>query len=274
MIGSTADIFFPFPSIIKVVAGISDILADKHAKANLSKKTGLSKTWHDNDRVNLVLSSRRPAPPGTAFEAYTLKELMVNVFNTKGRLVLAGVLAAGMLAGACSNNPDNVKTAEKANDSVQSNQSVTDSGKVPSKGDAGFMVKATSGNQLEVILGQLAQTNAASAGVKSFGQMMIKDHSEGEKELRGLAASKQIILPDTISNDQKKERDDLQKKTGREFDKAYVKLMVSDHKEDIDEFQKASQEANDPDIKALAAKMVPILQMHLDSVQALQKGSK
>jgi putative membrane protein len=194
------------------------------------------------------------------------------------QLGLAGVVAAGLLT-ACGNNPDNVKTAEKANDqktdSLSNQQSVTDSSAgVPSRQDADFMVKATAGNQLEVILGQLAQTRASSPAVKRFGEMMVRDHTEGEKELRGLAAAKRIILPDTISNEQKKTDDELQKKTGHAFDKAYVDLMVKDHKEDIDEFQKASQNANDPDIKALAAKLLPTLQMHLDSVQVLKKRSR
>jgi putative membrane protein len=192
-----------------------------------------------------------------------------------------GLLAAWILAAACNNsNPDNVKTAESANvkrdDSLQNKVSVTDSGRtgIPSKFDADFMVKATAGNQLEVILGKLAQENGVNAGVKRFGEMMVHDHTKGEEELRGLGASKRIILPDTISNQQKKEQQDLGKKKGRDFDKAYVKLMVEDHKEDVDEFRKASQEANDPDIKAIAGKMLPILQMHLDSAQALQKSMK
>jgi putative membrane protein len=203
---------------------------------------------------------------------------MSNLSNARAGL-LAGILAAGMFAAACNSSPDNVKTADSANnskiDSLTNKQSVTDSSAgVPSKQDADFMVKATSGSQLEVILGQLAQSNASSAAVKRFGAMMIRDHSDGEKQLRGLAASKRIILPDTISNEQKKEHDDLQKKTGHDFDRAYVKLMVSDHKEDISEFQKASQNAHDADIKALAAKLLPVLQEHLDSVQAIEKGNK
>jgi putative membrane protein len=87
--------------------------------------------------------------------------------------------------------------------------------------------------------------------------------------MRGLAASKQIILPDTLSVRQKKEHDDLAKKHGTAFDKAYVKMMVDDHKEDIEEFKHAAMNANDPDIKALAAANIPILQKHLDSVQNL-----
>lgn len=190
-----------------------------------------------------------------------------------------GVLVAGVVFAACSNNPDNVKTADSANDkrtdSLTNKQSVTDSSVgIASKADADFMVKATAGNQLEVILGQLAQTNASSPGVKHFGQMMIQDHSEGEKEFRGLGVTKHIILPDTISNQQKKEHDDLQKKKGASFDKAYIDLMIKDHKEDVDEYKKASQNANDSDIRALALKLLPLLQAHLDSVQTLKKETK
>jgi putative membrane protein len=189
-------------------------------------------------------------------------------------MLVTGLVGVGV---ACNNNPDNVKTAEKANaqktDSLTNKQSVTDSSVgIASRQDADFMVKATAGNEQEVVLGKLAQTNASNPAVKRFGEMMIHDHEMSEKEFRGLAANKHIILPDTISNAQKKEHDDLQKKTGRDFDKAYIKLMVDDHKDDIGEFKKAEKNANDMDIKALAAKTLPILQKHLDTVQVLQKG--
>jgi putative membrane protein len=102
----------------------------------------------------------------------------------------------------------------------------------------------------------------------------MQDLSEGEKEFRGLAVAKHVILPDTISNQQKKEHDDLQKKTGTSFDKAYIDLMIKDHKDDVDEYQKASQHANDSDVRALALKLLPLLQAHLDTVQAIQKANK
>jgi len=190
---------------------------------------------------------------------------------------LLGVLVAGIVVTGCQSGPDNVKTAEKANDqkvdSLPVKQSMTDStAGVASRADADFMVKATAGSQQEVDLGKVAETNASNAAVKRFGAMMVHDHSMAEKEFRGLAANKHIILPDTVSNAQKKKRDELVRLSGRDFDKAYVKLMVDDHKDDIDEFKKAEQHANDQDIRALAAKMMPILQSHLDTVQALRKG--
>lgn len=132
------------------------------------------------------------------------------------------------------------------------------------------MVKATARNQLQVILDQMAQTHASDPGVKHFGQMMIEDHGEGEKEFCGLAVTKHVILPDTISNKQKKE-DDLQKKSGKSFDKAYIDLMLKDQKEDVDDYNRAVHNANDSDVRALALKRLPLLQANLDTLLALQK---
>jgi putative membrane protein len=160
------------------------------------------------------------------------------------------------------------------NDSDHRAASIADSASVPSKQDADFMVKAASGGMLEVQLGKLAQTNGGSQAVKDFGSMMVRDHSKGGEELRSLAGARRLVIPDSISNDQRKERDNLEKKTGKNFDKAYIDLMVQDHKDDIDEFDKASKNANDPDIKAFAAKTTPMLRMHLDSAETLQQRTK
>ncbi len=191
------------------------------------------------------------------------------------KLFIAGVTAALMSTAACNNGSgDNVKLAEKENsrntDSAAAKQSVTDSTSVTSKQDADFVVKAAAGGMLEIQLGQLAQTNAMSPAVKDFGQMMVTDHGKSGQSLQALAADKHIVLPDSLSNDQKKMRDDLAKKTGKDFDKAYVKMMVDDHKEDISEFQKAVKNGNDPDIKKWADTTLPVLQKHLTAVEKLK----
>lgn len=182
-----------------------------------------------------------------------------------------------LAAVSCNNsNPDSVKEAQKTNsentDSLEKKKSVTDSSTaVPSKQDADFMVKAAAGGMFEVELGKLAQTNAAKKGVRDFGAMMVRDHGQGDTKIRSLATGKQIVLPMELSNDQKKEWGDLSKKHGMEFDRAYISLMVKDHKEDIDEFNKAAKDANDVDIRSFAQNTLPMLQQHLDSAQSLDK---
>jgi len=183
-----------------------------------------------------------------------------------------------LVAAGCKNDSstDSVKQAEKENnantDSLQKEKSVTDSSTaVPSKADAAFLVKAYSGGMMEIQLGKLAMSHAAHQEVKEFGALMVQDHGMGGDTLRSLALGKRIVLPDSVSNDQKKERDNLTKKHGLEFDRSYISLMVKDHKDDIDEFEKAAKNANDPDIRAFAQRNLAMLQQHLDSAQRLNK---
>ena len=62
--------------------------------------------------------------------------------------------------------------------------------------------------------------------------------------------------------------------TGKNFDKDFMNMMVKDHKATIDDFEKASKNTKDPDVKAWVDKTLPTLRMHLDSAKAIQKGLK
>ncbi|MGV3560054.1 DUF4142 domain-containing protein [Larkinella arboricola] len=158
-------------------------------------------------------------------------------------------------------NKDSAEQAEEANEA-----------KDMPEDDSEFAIKAASGGLMEVELGKLAEQKAQSKQVKDFGAMMVADHSKANEELKTLAASKNISIPATLSEDHQKHVDDLSKLSGAEFDKEYVRLMVDDHKEDIDLFKEASFDAKDPDIKAFAGKTLPTLQKHYDAVKAIQSS--
>jgi putative membrane protein len=137
-----------------------------------------------------------------------------------------------------------------------------------------FATEAASGGMMEVQLGQMAQQKAQNQRVKDFGKMMVQDHSQANDELKAIAAKENIALPDSMSDDKKKHVNDLSSKTGKDFDKAYMDMMVDDHKEDIDKFKDAAQNVPDSAVKAFATKAVPVLQKHLDSAQAIQQSLK
>ena len=54
------------------------------------------------------------------------------------------------------------------------------------------------------------------------------------------------------------------------MDQQYMKEMLADHEEDVKEYTDASVKATDPDIKAFAAKTIPLLKMHLDMVTRMR----
>lgn len=163
--------------------------------------------------------------------------------------------------GGAANQPDQNTNAQNAQTTLDENART-------------FITKAAGGGMMEVELGRLAQQNAASERVKNFGQMMVTDHSAANDDLKSVAKQKNLTLSETMPAEHQHHQEDLSKKKGSDFDKAYMKMMVEDHKKDIDEFEKASKNATDPDVKNFATQKLPILKKHLDSAQAIKKSLK
>jgi putative membrane protein len=143
-----------------------------------------------------------------------------------------------------------------------------------SDADKKFMNEAASGGMMEVEAGRLASETATSDRVKAFGNMMVQDHTNANNELKGLAAQKNVMLPDSMMAEHREHINKLKNKTGKEFDKAYMSMMVTDHNEDVNKFQVTANNAADADLKAFASKTLPVLRTHLDSAKAINSSLK
>ena len=104
-----------------------------------------------------------------------------------------------------------------------------------------FLKEAIEGNFAEVQMGQLAQKQGSSDGVRSFGQMLEKDHSDANKKAVDVANSLGMTPPTEPSKKQKADYDKMSKMSGTQFDKAFATHMVTDHKKDIKEYERASK---------------------------------
>lgn len=153
---------------------------------------------------------------------------------------------------------DSAKTANKVNQPVQ-------------KDASDFAVEAANGGMMEVELGKVAQDKAVSQRVRDFGAMMVKDHSAADDNLKQIASNLNITLPDSVSDDTRKDIDKLKMKKGKDFDKAYVDMMLDDHQKDIAKFRQCADNCSDSAIRSFAATTLPTLEKHLDSIQAIAK---
>jgi putative membrane protein len=140
--------------------------------------------------------------------------------------------------------------------------------------DNAFATKAAVGGLAEVQFATLAKDHAASADVKSFAQRMYDDHSKANDELKQFASTKGITLPTSLDAKHQATYDRLSKLNGAEFDKAYMKDMVADHREDVSEFRKESNSGSDPELKAWAAKTLPTLEEHLKLAESTNSKVK
>jgi putative membrane protein len=124
-----------------------------------------------------------------------------------------------------------------------------------------------------VQLGKLAAEKAQSPEVKQFGQRMVDDHGKANDLLKQLATAKGVNLPTELDRSTQREMDKLAKLSGADFDREYMKHMVSDHKKDVREFKSEAKKAKDADVKQFASSTLPTLEQHLSLAQAAEKAA-
>jgi putative membrane protein len=66
----------------------------------------------------------------------------------------------------------------------------------------------------------------------------------------------------------------LAKESGTDFDRDFIDRMVDDHEKDVKMFEKKANDADDPDVRAFAAKQLPTLRQHLSQAQNLAQNEK
>ena len=138
--------------------------------------------------------------------------------------------------------------------------------------DQAFLKEAATGGLMEVELGKLAAEKASSAEVKQFGQRMVDDHGKANQQLSTIAQQKNVQVPTELTGKAKSDYDRLSKLSGEQFDRAYMQLMVRDHRKDVGDFRKQSTSAKDADVKSFASQTLPTLEEHLKLAEQTQSS--
>lgn len=134
-----------------------------------------------------------------------------------------------------------------------------------------FLKKAIEGNFAEVGMGDLAQQNGQSDGVRSYGRMLATDHAAANQKALDAANSLGINPPSGPNAKQKADYDKMSKMSGAGFDKMFATHMVADHKKDIAEYKKAAK--NKDAVGEYASGQIDTLQKHLDAAKSLKAGN-
>lgn len=176
---------------------------------------------------------------------------------------------------ACKNKAkDSTSAADSANQSKDTTKIKPKQVINVDQNDAKFAVTAAADGMAEVSLGKVAEVKASRTRIKNFAAMMVTDHTKAGNALAEIASTKNITLPTAPDDAAQKKEHDLEKKSGRDFDKDYVDAMLDGHKKAVKLFEDASQNLKDPDLKAFAIKTLPTLIMHLDSIKSIHDKMK
>lgn len=188
------------------------------------------------------------------------------------KLILSTLFIASALSFQACNNA--AKTDTQSDSTSAAADSSQNMGGDVKEDDSDFMTTAANGGMMEVEAGKLAQANGASAAVKEFGARMVADHSKANEELKALAASKNVVLPTSPSEEVQGHLNEMSTLKGAAFDKHYMDMMVNDHDKTVSLFEGASRDAKDADVRAWAAKTLPVLKEHQTAAKAINDKMK
>ncbi len=175
---------------------------------------------------------------------------------------------------ACNNTnetTESTNTSTSSNTATDANTSTSNTGVVTDEKSKEFLTKVANSGMAEVQLAKMAQQKATIDAVKSFAAMLERDHTAVGDQVKSFASQRNVTLPSTPSDDKQKMVNDMDKMSGKAFDKEFISMMVKGHNDGISLFEDTKANASDVDIKNFADKTLPTLRMHLDSAKAIQK---
>jgi putative membrane protein len=126
-------------------------------------------------------------------------------------------------------------------------------------------------NIAEIETGDLAKQKSQNAAVQRFAQRMVDDHTDALNKLKALATRKSTPLPEDTDLAHKASAVAMRALSGVTFDKQYMEHTgVGDHERTLKLLQKTSESAGDPDLRQLAAQMIPVVQQHHTMARQLE----
>lgn len=132
-------------------------------------------------------------------------------------------------------------------------------------------------NTTEIQLSTLATKKARSPQVKQIARKLLADHTKNREQVRALAQKVNVTLTPAqggsmSSGDSVAMPQDLQAKSGAEFDKAFIQYQIDAHQSNIERIQNQTlPSVQDEQIKAYLQKTVTDMQGHLAALQQVQQ---
>jgi putative membrane protein len=131
------------------------------------------------------------------------------------------------------------------------------------------------GDMYEIKAAQIAEQRSSSKDIKAFAAMMIKDHGKTTAGMKAyLAKNADLKAPTDLDARRTGMLDNLKSAQDKDFDHTYMDQQVAAHSEMLTLMNGFAEHGDNADLKAMAAKTAPTVQMHLDKAKALQSGTE
>lgn len=137
----------------------------------------------------------------------------------------------------------------------------------------GFTDTVAGSDMFEIQSGKLAETMGSTPAIKSFGKMLVTDHTKSSEMLKAAAkkTSPVVGLPMVLPADLKEKITALKAAKGADFDKLFVEQQTEGHTKALDAIKAYAAGGDQPSLKEFASAAEKVVQGHLTQLQAMPK---
>lgn len=144
-----------------------------------------------------------------------------------------------------------------------------DIGNMVKPNDRVFVQKAYSGGYSEVYLARAVLKLTNDPAVHQFATRMIRDHSQNDAKLAGIAQRMHVTVQKKPDADAVQEAQTLRHLPKDQIAEQYLTYEENDHEKDVTGFQNEAEESNVTPLRQYAKTTLPVLKEHLKLAQDL-----
>jgi putative membrane protein len=178
-------------------------------------------------------------------------------------LVSAAAIAGSTLLGACSSNSTPA-------------QMLASVAPAPQIDPANYVQTAAMSDLFEIQAAKVAERRSRSTEVRRFARMMVHDHTASTAKIKSAAMASNLALqpPTTLDPEHQDKLAALKSAQRSDFDRLYMEGQVDAHQQALKLQQSYGDTGSDPNLKAVAAELAPIVQQHLSEAQTIESNLK
>lgn len=146
-----------------------------------------------------------------------------------------------------------------AEDAVKTELKTTDTAN-----DGRFIDSAFRAGLAEIKAGEIALEQGTHEGVIAFAKMIVKDHTDVNKNLKAITDEMKLELPKDPGTANQEWLQKIVSAPKASFDSIYIETMVIDHQRIVTLFEDFSTATKNDNLKAFAVRTLPGLRAHLE----------
>lgn len=186
-------------------------------------------------------------------------------------IVLVWLLAgsSACITSCGSNNQNNKPIAEESKDVAEENNEDKFNSNA-AENNAQLVVNLATLGYSEIEMAKVAKQNSGNKTIKNLAASLQADHMLLMKQLKQIAANRNISTPDSATASDKQQALKLARNKSGAFDKKWCAELLNKHESMIAAMEDGATTATDPGLRAWINDALPKIRVHRDKLMQLK----